>query len=38
MNVNIWDVTDPIQDLIRTRRPVQPAGLADLDISLEVLA
>ncbi|MFD6419351.1 NAD(P)/FAD-dependent oxidoreductase [Streptomyces sp. NPDC060194] len=29
MNVNVWDVTDGIQDLIRSRRPVDPHSLAD---------
>ena len=29
MNVNVWDVTDDIQALIRTRAPVDPARLAD---------
>jgi 3-phenylpropionate/trans-cinnamate dioxygenase ferredoxin reductase subunit len=38
MNVNVWDVTDPIQQLIRSRRQVDPARLADPDTSLEVLA
>ncbi len=38
MNVNVWDVTGPIQALIRSRRRVQPARLADPDTPLEVLA
>jgi NADPH-dependent 2,4-dienoyl-CoA reductase/sulfur reductase-like enzyme len=38
MNVNVWDVTDPIQQLIRSRRQVQPARLADVDTPLERLA
>ncbi|OII64387.1 MULTISPECIES: NAD(P)/FAD-dependent oxidoreductase [unclassified Streptomyces] len=29
MNVNVWDVTEPVQDLIRSRRPVDPEALAD---------
>jgi 3-phenylpropionate/trans-cinnamate dioxygenase ferredoxin reductase component len=37
MNVNVWDVTDPIRDLIRSGNQVQPAALADLDIPLEQL-
>jgi 3-phenylpropionate/trans-cinnamate dioxygenase ferredoxin reductase subunit len=37
MNVNVWDVTEPIQQLIRSRRQVQPARLADPDTSLAVL-
>jgi NADPH-dependent 2,4-dienoyl-CoA reductase/sulfur reductase-like enzyme len=38
MNVNVWDVTDPIQELIRTRRRVQADRLADPDTPLELLA
>ena len=38
MNVNVWDVTDPIQMLIRTRAPVDPAALADPGRPLEELA
>ncbi|MGY1680298.1 NAD(P)/FAD-dependent oxidoreductase [Geodermatophilus sp. SYSU D01176] len=38
MNVNVWDVTAPIQQLIRSRRQVQPARLADPDTPLEMLA
>jgi len=38
MNVNVWDVTDPIQQLIRSRRQVQAARLTDPDTPLEVLA
>jgi NADPH-dependent 2,4-dienoyl-CoA reductase/sulfur reductase-like enzyme len=38
MNVNVWDVTEPIQELIRTRREVQAARLADPDTPLELLA
>ena len=38
MNVNVWDVTDPIQQLIRSRRQVQAARLQDPDTALEVLA
>ena len=29
MNVNVWDVTDPIQSLIRSGKPVDPARLTD---------
>jgi 3-phenylpropionate/trans-cinnamate dioxygenase ferredoxin reductase subunit len=29
MNVNVWDVTDQIDALIRSRKPVDPAVLAD---------
>jgi 3-phenylpropionate/trans-cinnamate dioxygenase ferredoxin reductase component len=39
MNVNIWDVNDAIQDLIRSGRPADPARLADPAVPLgEVLA
>jgi NADPH-dependent 2,4-dienoyl-CoA reductase/sulfur reductase-like enzyme len=38
MTVNVWDVTAPIQQLIRSRREVQPARLADPDTPLELLA
>jgi NADPH-dependent 2,4-dienoyl-CoA reductase/sulfur reductase-like enzyme len=38
MNVNVWDVTEPIQQLIRSRREVQSARLADPDTPLELLA
>ncbi len=38
MNVNIWDVTDPLQPLIRTGRPVDPERLADPTAPLESLA
>ena len=37
MNVNIWDVTDPIQRLIRGRVAVEDRRLADPDIPLEEL-
>jgi 3-phenylpropionate/trans-cinnamate dioxygenase ferredoxin reductase component len=35
MNVNVWDVTDPIQALIRERQPIDPQKLADVDVPLE---
>jgi 3-phenylpropionate/trans-cinnamate dioxygenase ferredoxin reductase component len=38
MNVNVWDVTDPIQQLIRSRRQVPVASLTDPDTPLERLA
>jgi 3-phenylpropionate/trans-cinnamate dioxygenase ferredoxin reductase subunit len=38
MNVNVWDVTDPIQALIRSRRAVPIAALTDADTPLERLA
>ena len=37
MNVNVWDVTDPIQSLIRARVPVDDRRLADPDVPLEEL-
>ena len=38
MNVNVWDVTDPIQALVRSRQPVDRARLVDTGVSLEELA
>lgn len=35
MNVNVWDVQDAIKDLILSRRSVDNAKLADLQIPLE---
>jgi 3-phenylpropionate/trans-cinnamate dioxygenase ferredoxin reductase component len=35
MNVNVWDVTDPIQRLIRERVAVRDDRLADTDVPLE---
>jgi 3-phenylpropionate/trans-cinnamate dioxygenase ferredoxin reductase subunit len=37
MNVNVWDVTGPIQALIRARTPVDAGRLADTDVPLEQL-
>ncbi|MET8824751.1 FAD-dependent oxidoreductase [Streptomyces sp. NPDC004610] len=37
MNVNVWDVTDPIQQLIRSGAPVSTDDLADPHIPLENL-
>jgi len=34
MNVNVWDVNDDIQALIRSRRQIDPARLSDPDIPL----
>ena len=34
MNVNVWDVTDPIQDLIRRGTPVDPTRLTDPAVPL----
>jgi 3-phenylpropionate/trans-cinnamate dioxygenase ferredoxin reductase subunit len=38
MNVNVWDVTQPIQALVRSKAPVDTARLASTDESLEDLA
>ncbi|MER5864974.1 FAD-dependent oxidoreductase [Kitasatospora sp. NPDC002040] len=35
MNVNIWDVTDPIRELVRSGRPVDPDRLADPAVPLD---
>ncbi|HEY3186852.1 MAG TPA: FAD-dependent oxidoreductase, partial [Solirubrobacteraceae bacterium] len=37
MNVNVWDVTDAIQQIIRSRAPVDVGRLADPDVPLEQL-
>jgi 3-phenylpropionate/trans-cinnamate dioxygenase ferredoxin reductase subunit len=37
MNVNVWEVADAIQALIRARAPVDRARLADPDVPLEAL-
>ncbi|MBJ6616722.1 FAD-dependent oxidoreductase [Streptomyces griseoincarnatus] len=37
MNVNVWDVTDPIQALIRSREAVDTEALADPHVRLESL-
>jgi 3-phenylpropionate/trans-cinnamate dioxygenase ferredoxin reductase component len=34
MNVNIWDVTDPIQDLIRSGKRIDTTRLADPNVPL----
>jgi 3-phenylpropionate/trans-cinnamate dioxygenase ferredoxin reductase component len=38
MNVNVWDVVEPIKALIESRRPVDVARLRDPDVPLEDLA
>jgi 3-phenylpropionate/trans-cinnamate dioxygenase ferredoxin reductase subunit len=38
MNVNVWDVVDPIQHLIRERVAVDDRRLADPDVPLDELA
>jgi 3-phenylpropionate/trans-cinnamate dioxygenase ferredoxin reductase subunit len=35
MNVNVWDVVEPIKELIASRAPVDPKRLADPDIPLD---
>jgi NADPH-dependent 2,4-dienoyl-CoA reductase/sulfur reductase-like enzyme len=35
MNVNVWDVTDPIQAMIRSGQPVDTARLADPNVPLD---
>jgi hypothetical protein len=34
MNVNVWDVTDPIQALVRRATPVDRSALADPTVPL----
>jgi 3-phenylpropionate/trans-cinnamate dioxygenase ferredoxin reductase subunit len=38
MNVNVWDVTDQIQALIRSRAEVDPGSLRDPEVELSSLA
>jgi hypothetical protein len=38
MNVNVWDVNEHVQALIRSRQPVDAAALADPGTSLDSLA
>jgi 3-phenylpropionate/trans-cinnamate dioxygenase ferredoxin reductase component len=37
MNMNVWDVSDPIRELIGSRRQLDPSELADPDIPLAEL-
>lgn len=37
MNVNVWDVNETIQALIRSRAPIDPARLSDPSAALEAL-
>jgi 3-phenylpropionate/trans-cinnamate dioxygenase ferredoxin reductase subunit len=37
MNMNVWDVSDPIRELIRSRRSVSSRDLADPDVPLSQL-
>ena len=38
MNVNVWDVSEPIQTLISKRAAVEDAALVDPEVSLQDLA
>ncbi len=38
LNMNVWDVTGPIQNLIRAGAPVDPEALTDPEVPLESLA
>ena len=38
MNVNVWDVTDDIQELIRSKAEIDRARLTDTDVPLDELA
>jgi 3-phenylpropionate/trans-cinnamate dioxygenase ferredoxin reductase subunit len=38
MNVGVWDVSEPIQQLIRGRVSIDDRRLADPDVPLEQLA
>jgi 3-phenylpropionate/trans-cinnamate dioxygenase ferredoxin reductase component len=38
MNVNVWDMTDPIKQLIQARVAVDDRALADVDVPLDQLA
>jgi 3-phenylpropionate/trans-cinnamate dioxygenase ferredoxin reductase subunit len=37
MNVNVWDVNEQVQELIRSGRPLDRARLVDTDVPLEEL-
>ena len=37
MNVNVWDVNEHIQALVRARQPVDVGALSDPDTPLEEL-
>jgi hypothetical protein len=38
MNVNVWDVTEHVRALIRSRRPIPVDELTDTDTPLESIA
>ena len=37
MNVNVWDVSDDVQALIRSRKPIDISALTDMDTELKTL-
>jgi 3-phenylpropionate/trans-cinnamate dioxygenase ferredoxin reductase subunit len=37
MNINIWDVNEQVQALIRSRAAIDPARLGDPDVPLDAL-
>ena len=37
MNVNVWDVVDPLERLIRERLPADAAALRDPEVPIESL-
>jgi 3-phenylpropionate/trans-cinnamate dioxygenase ferredoxin reductase component len=37
MNMNVWDVSDPIRELIRSRRALDPRALADPEVPFSQL-
>jgi 3-phenylpropionate/trans-cinnamate dioxygenase ferredoxin reductase component len=37
MNMNVWDVSETIRELIRSRRPLDPHDLADSEMPLSRL-
>ena len=37
LNMNVWDVSDPIRELIRSRRPLDAGELSDPDTPLSEL-
>jgi|GEM_PF-4542859 len=38
MNVNVWDINEHVQALIRSRLPIDRAALTDRDTPLDSLA
>jgi NADPH-dependent 2,4-dienoyl-CoA reductase/sulfur reductase-like enzyme len=38
MNVNVWDVTETVQGLVRSGRQIDPDALADPSVALETLS